>query len=292
MRVNALLTERLPGDIPLTRDLLKMLEHVDNVVTNDDAVQTFQLPLVPLDEQLRRARLMAGPQIVAARRARRGRRSRTPDRVRALPHRQGAPARLPGPDRERRDCPSTSSASTRSSAGRADCSHVSFFPWPREDLREHVLSQDVDLRQRREHGEHARRLARPRLRRDPPRGLGAGHRPGRLERRDDLLVRGRRHRLVRPAARRDARRARLPQPAARARTTTARSAAGPSTRSSSRTASRAGVAADDAVGAPLRRHGAARGGRGPRRRAAYRVEPGAETPIEPRSPRKRVGAAP
>jgi len=55
MKVNALLTERLPGDIPLTRDLLKMLEHGDNVVSNDDAVQTFQLPLVPLDEQLRRA---------------------------------------------------------------------------------------------------------------------------------------------------------------------------------------------------------------------------------------------
>jgi uncharacterized protein YbjT (DUF2867 family) len=55
MKVNALLTERLPGDIPLTRDLLKMLEHGDNVVSNDDAVRTFQLPLVPLDEQLRRA---------------------------------------------------------------------------------------------------------------------------------------------------------------------------------------------------------------------------------------------
>jgi uncharacterized protein YbjT (DUF2867 family) len=55
MKVNALLTERLPGNVPLTRDLLKMLEHGDNVVTNDDAVQTFQLPLVPLDEQLRRA---------------------------------------------------------------------------------------------------------------------------------------------------------------------------------------------------------------------------------------------
>ena len=54
MRMNALVTERLPGNIPLTRDLLKMLEH-DNVVTNDDAVETFQLPLVPLDEQLRRA---------------------------------------------------------------------------------------------------------------------------------------------------------------------------------------------------------------------------------------------
>jgi uncharacterized protein YbjT (DUF2867 family) len=55
MRVNALLTERLPGNIPLTRDLLTMLEHGDNVVSNNDAVQTFQLPLVPLDEQLRRA---------------------------------------------------------------------------------------------------------------------------------------------------------------------------------------------------------------------------------------------
>jgi uncharacterized protein YbjT (DUF2867 family) len=55
MKVNALVTERLPGNVPLTRDLLKMLEHGDNVVTNDDAVRTFQLPLVPLDEQLRRA---------------------------------------------------------------------------------------------------------------------------------------------------------------------------------------------------------------------------------------------
>ena len=55
MRANALLTERLPGNIPLTRDLLTMLEHGDNVVSNDDAVQVFQIPLVPLDEQLRRA---------------------------------------------------------------------------------------------------------------------------------------------------------------------------------------------------------------------------------------------
>ncbi len=55
MRMNAIVTERLPGNIPLTRDLLKMLELGDNVVSNDEAVQTFQLPLVPLDEQLRRA---------------------------------------------------------------------------------------------------------------------------------------------------------------------------------------------------------------------------------------------
>jgi uncharacterized protein YbjT (DUF2867 family) len=55
MRVNALLTERLPGNIPLTRDLLTMLELGDNTVSNDDAVRTFGIPLVSLDEQLRRA---------------------------------------------------------------------------------------------------------------------------------------------------------------------------------------------------------------------------------------------
>jgi uncharacterized protein YbjT (DUF2867 family) len=55
MRANALVTERLPGNIPLTRDLLKMLEHGDNVVSDDDAVRTFQVSLVPLDDQLRRA---------------------------------------------------------------------------------------------------------------------------------------------------------------------------------------------------------------------------------------------
>jgi NADH dehydrogenase len=55
MRVNALVTERLPGDIPLTRDLLKMMEAGDNVVSDDAARRTFDVPLVPLDEQLRRA---------------------------------------------------------------------------------------------------------------------------------------------------------------------------------------------------------------------------------------------
>jgi NADH dehydrogenase len=54
MRIQAALTERLPG-APVTRDQLTMLELGDNVVTNDDAVETFRLPLVPLDEQLRRA---------------------------------------------------------------------------------------------------------------------------------------------------------------------------------------------------------------------------------------------
>ena len=55
MRLNALVTERLPGNIPLTRDLLKMLEAGDNVVSDATAVETFRIPLVPLDDQLRRA---------------------------------------------------------------------------------------------------------------------------------------------------------------------------------------------------------------------------------------------
>jgi len=55
MRINALLTERLPGDIPLTRDLLKMLELGDNVVSGDEAVRAFAPPLLPLDDQLRSA---------------------------------------------------------------------------------------------------------------------------------------------------------------------------------------------------------------------------------------------
>ncbi|MFL5959539.1 MAG: NAD(P)H-binding protein [Gaiellaceae bacterium] len=54
MRVQATLTERLPG-APVTRDQLTMLELGDNVVTDPSAVETFRLPLVPLDEQLRRA---------------------------------------------------------------------------------------------------------------------------------------------------------------------------------------------------------------------------------------------
>ena len=54
MRLQAALTERLPG-APVTRDQLTMLALGDNVVTDPSAVETFKLPLVPLDEQLRRA---------------------------------------------------------------------------------------------------------------------------------------------------------------------------------------------------------------------------------------------
>ncbi len=54
MRMQARVFELLPKP-PVTRDQLTMLEAGDNVVSNSDAVDTFGLPLVPLDEQLRRA---------------------------------------------------------------------------------------------------------------------------------------------------------------------------------------------------------------------------------------------
>jgi uncharacterized protein YbjT (DUF2867 family) len=55
MRANAVVTERLPGNIPLTRDLLKMLEGPDSVVTENEAPAAFGIERMPLDEQLRRS---------------------------------------------------------------------------------------------------------------------------------------------------------------------------------------------------------------------------------------------
>jgi len=54
MRAQAAVLERLPG-APVTRDQLTMLAMGDNVVNDPSAVETFGLPLVPLDEQLRRS---------------------------------------------------------------------------------------------------------------------------------------------------------------------------------------------------------------------------------------------
>jgi NADH dehydrogenase len=53
-RTGATLTQWLPG-APLTADQVTMLQGADNVVTNSDAVDTFQLPLLSLEEQIRRA---------------------------------------------------------------------------------------------------------------------------------------------------------------------------------------------------------------------------------------------
>jgi uncharacterized protein YbjT (DUF2867 family) len=53
-RAGAKAIEWAPG-APLTADQVKMLEAGDNVTTNDDAVKTFGLKLVTLEDQLRRA---------------------------------------------------------------------------------------------------------------------------------------------------------------------------------------------------------------------------------------------
>jgi NADH dehydrogenase len=55
MRANAAILEALPGPTPVTRDQLKMIEGPDNVVSNSAAQDTFEIDLVPLDEQIRRA---------------------------------------------------------------------------------------------------------------------------------------------------------------------------------------------------------------------------------------------
>jgi uncharacterized protein YbjT (DUF2867 family) len=54
MRLGAGLTERLPA-APITRDEIAMIEAGDNVATDTAAVDTFGIPLLSLDEQLRRA---------------------------------------------------------------------------------------------------------------------------------------------------------------------------------------------------------------------------------------------
>ncbi len=54
LRQQARVLELLPRP-PVTRDQLKMLAAGDNVVTDPSAREGFGLPLVPLDEQLRRA---------------------------------------------------------------------------------------------------------------------------------------------------------------------------------------------------------------------------------------------
>ncbi len=53
-RTGARLTQWAPG-APLTTDQIAMIEAGDNVPSDTDAVDTFQLPLVPLEEQIRRS---------------------------------------------------------------------------------------------------------------------------------------------------------------------------------------------------------------------------------------------
>jgi uncharacterized protein YbjT (DUF2867 family) len=53
-RAGAQLTQWAPR-APLTTDQIAMIEAGDNAVSRSDAVDTFQLPLVPLEEQIRRS---------------------------------------------------------------------------------------------------------------------------------------------------------------------------------------------------------------------------------------------
>ena len=53
-RTGAQLTQWAPG-APLTTDQIAMIEAGDNVTSDTDAVDTFQFPLVALEEQIRRA---------------------------------------------------------------------------------------------------------------------------------------------------------------------------------------------------------------------------------------------
>ena len=54
VRAGATVTQAVPGS-PLSADQVTMLEAGDNVVAQDDAAEVFALPLVGLDEQIRRA---------------------------------------------------------------------------------------------------------------------------------------------------------------------------------------------------------------------------------------------
>ena len=53
-RTGARATQWIPK-APLSADQVAMIEAGDNIVSNTDAIHTFQLPLVPLEEQIRRA---------------------------------------------------------------------------------------------------------------------------------------------------------------------------------------------------------------------------------------------
>jgi uncharacterized protein YbjT (DUF2867 family) len=53
-RTGASLTQWAPG-APLTTDQISMIEAGDNVASGSDAVDTFKLTLLPLEEQIRRS---------------------------------------------------------------------------------------------------------------------------------------------------------------------------------------------------------------------------------------------
>ena len=202
------------------------------------------------------------------------------DAPRALADGQGAAARACTCRPPSGTRPSTSLAFYERCAGLGEPSHLRFFPFPPPDLRELALVAGRDLDRRRQHREHARDLAGARLRRDPARGVGGRRRPLRRERRDDLLVRGRRDRLVRARSSRACPTGSASSPAARARTTTARSCAGRATASSSTAASRKGSRPTTASGSTSSAPSCARSSPAGPGAAAYRVTRDGEERLE------------
>ena len=212
----------------------------------------------------------------------------TPEQTRAL-HRARPGARPARSGRASCTCRRRSATPTtrivallRALAGLGELAHLSSSRGRRADLRELVLAQDAISVGG---GNTANMLAIWRVHgfdRHPARGVGGRGRPLRGERRDDLLVRGGRHRLVRARSSRGCATGSASSPAAPARTTTARRCAARATASSSTRASRTGVAADDGVGlhyvgTELREVVTCRPGA-----AAYRVTRDGEERLEPR----------
>ena len=144
------------------------------------------------------------------RRLHRRRRRPCARRARPAPHRHGAAEALPAPYRGRRlrvpDPPLLRDLPRQAVRAVAHLA-VPARPQTRPAARAPTRA-GRDLRRRWLDGQPARDLARAGARHDPARGVGAGRRARRLERRLDVLVRVGRHDLVRRAA--DGARARLP----------------------------------------------------------------------------------
>ena len=185
------------------------------------------------------------------------------------------------PAARRATCPC--SAATRAPAGSRTTSPT------------HLLAAGPDLRRRRQHGEHARRLARARARRDPAQGLAPGHRPVRALGRLAVLVRAGPERLPRRPAARCAASACCPTRTAStttpsppgARSTTASSATACAPGSPSRTASACTSAAPARAGRQLASRRPRLPGAGGQSGRVVR-----DAVLDRRVPRRAPGAAP
>ena len=260
------------------RDQLKMLEAGDNVVTNDDAGADVRAPARPARRAAAASRLRraADRGAWAAGDGAAGAGSATCSASPGKERPRSASCR-----RRARKEPTASSASTSSSAGRGEllaplvlslaaATTCASSCSPRTCSSSAAATRRTCSRSGALHGfdeivREAWEQARAR----------------RLERRDDLLVRGRRDRLVRPAARRHARRARLP-PRQRLPALRRRGAAAPGLPRLVASGFPPGIAADDGValhyvGTELTEVVTVR-----EDATAYLVEPGSETPLPAR----------